>query len=159
MYHDLQRHKTRDTILWIVVFVLIATLAIGFTVVLVRTHDTTTATTLSASAYTKGTIGADGAVQSTKAHIYTKKFINVKDIEIVLAEDAEIQYKLFYYKDNEDGVKEFISATDWLNADLDNEVVEGAEYVRIVIDPLEDDEISLFEIRSYAKQLTVTYQK
>lgn len=159
MYNDLQKHKTRDMVLWILVFVLIAALIAGLCVALVRTRDSVNTATLNSTAYARGTLGADGTVQSTNAHVYTRKYINAKDIVIELVEEADIQYKLFFYKDNDAAVKEFISATEWLTADFDGNIPEGAEYVRIVIDPLEDDVISLFEVGAYAKLLTVTYQK
>lgn len=157
MFYELNQHKTRDAILWVIVFVLIAALAVGLCVALLRTTDGVA--TLNSTAYSRGVIGADGEQDVSKKCIFTKHYIKTDGLKIELVEKADVQYKLFYYKDSKDGKKEFISATEWLTADFDGEIAEGAQYVRIVIDPISDEAISLFEIRGYANQLTVTYQK
>ena len=51
------------------------------------------------------------------------------------------------------------ASSSWLKADFDGSVPATAKYVRVVIDPIEDAEVSVLEVFGYANQLTVTYNK
>ena len=109
---------------------------------------------VSASAYAVGTINDRGVAEESEASIYTKDFINAEGLRCTLDEEAEITYKVYFY----DADKEFISATDELSADLtDADIPETAEYAKIVITPVDDEDgVSFLEKSGYAKQLMVT---
>ena len=107
--------------------------------------------------YEQGLLGADGSETKGTTAIRTKKFVSVEGLTCDLVSEASITYKIFYYDKDE----EFISATDELSADYvagDN-LPEGAEYARVVITPVNDPEVSLTEIATYARELTVSWEK
>ena len=156
---DVYTHARKDRILWIIAFILIFVLIAGVIVALTKIDGLTTTATLKASAFSVGTINEDGEYEKDKGFIYTENYIKAQNIEVLIAEDADIQYRLFYYKDGEKDTKEFVSASDWLTTDFKEAVPSEAAYVRIVIEPLKVSEISNSQIRKFAKQLTVTYLK
>ena len=158
---SLRRHQKADTIKWIVVFVLVATLIAGLAVVFVKLDRQTTTASLRSTAYSIGTLDAEGEYEKNTGYIYTKDYVTADGLEITVSEDANVKYKVFYYSVDEDGVKTFLSASaDWLIADLDASTIpEGADVARIVIQPVGDAEVSLLEIAGYANQVTVTYNK
>lgn len=158
---SLRRHQKADTIKWIVVFVLVATLIAGLAVVFVKLDRQTTTASLRSTAYSIGTLDSKGEYEKNTGYIYTKDYVTADGLEITVSEDANVKYKVFYYSVDEDGVKTFLSASaDWLTADLDASTIpEGADVARIVIQPVGDAEVSLLEIAGYANQLTVTYNK
>ena len=126
---------------------------------LARTNSVITTATLKPSAYSVGTLDEEGEYAKDKGFIYTENYIKAQNIEVLIAEDAEIQYRLFYYKDGEKDKKVFVSASEWLTTDFKEAVPTEAAYVRIVIEPLKVSEISNTQVRKLAKQLTVTYLK
>lgn len=158
---SLRRHQKADTIKWIVVFVLVAALIAGLAVVFVKLDRQTTTASLRSTAYSIGTLDAEGEYEKNTGYIYTKDYVTADGLEITVSEDANVKYKVFYYSVDEDGVKTFLSASaDWLIADLDASTIpEGADVARIVIQPVGDAEVSLLEIAGYANQVTVTYNK
>ena len=144
-------NKVMLAVLCIAVIVLAGTV----TVLAIQLNRTTTAT-LSGTAYAVGTLDENGKVAESKENIYTKDLISVDGLKITVKEKADVQYKLYFY----DADEAFVSASEeWLTADFDGTIPETAKYVRIVIDPLEDNEVSVFEVLGYADQLTVTYNK
>lgn len=125
------------------------------TVLAIQLNRTTTAT-LFGTAYAVGTLDDNGKVAESKENIYTKDLISVDGLKITVKEKADVQYKLYFY----DADKAFVSASEeWLTADFEGTIPETAKYVRVVIDPIEDNEVSVFEVLGYANQLTVTYNK
>jgi len=158
---SLKRHQRADTVKWIIVFVLVAALVAGLAVVFVKMDRQTTTASLRSTAYSIGTLDAEGEYEKNTGYIYTKDYVTADGLEITVSEDANVKYKVFYYSVDEDGVKTFLSASaDWLTADLDAATIpEGADVARIVIQPVGDAEVSLLEIAGYANQVTVTYNK
>ncbi len=138
---------------WILAFVAIVALigaVIGLTVKLDRrtTHER-----LGSEAYSIGIIDNVGDIDKTeKTSIYTKNAIPVNGLSIELEEKAKVTYSLFFYdsKDNFVSSKNY-TATDFQSTD----VPETAKTVRIVITPINDNEISLTEVAGYADQLIV----
>lgn len=125
------------------------------TVLAIQLNRTTTAT-LFGTAYAVGTLDDNGKVAESKENIYTKYLISVDGLKITIKEKADVQYKLYFY----DADKAFVSASEeWLTADFEGTIPETAKYVRVVIDPIEDNEVSVLEVFGYADQLTVTYNK
>ena len=138
-------------VLCIAVIVLVGTV----TVLAIQLNRTTTAT-LFGTAYAVGTLDDNGKVAESKENIYTKDLISVDGLKITIKEKADVQYKLYFY----DADKAFVSASEeWLTADFEGTIPETAKYVRVVIDPIEDNEVSVLEVFGYADQLTVTYNK
>lgn len=157
--NSLRQHKRSDAIKWVVAFVLIA-LLIGAVVTMgITLNKQVTTKTLGTSAYAIGTLDENGEYAKDTATIYTKDFVTVDGLKIELAEKAEIQYKLYFYDENDKQEKTFISATEYLTANFDGTIPDNAKFVKIVIDPLNDAEVSTFEIRGYATQLEVTYNR
>lgn len=144
-------NKVMLAVLCIAVIVLVGTV----TVLAIQLNRTTTAT-LFGTAYAVGTLDENGKAAESKENIYTKDLISVDGLKITVKEKADVQYKLYFY----DADKAFVSASEeWLTADFDGTIPETAKYVRIVIDPIEDNEVFVFEVLGYANQLTVTYNK
>lgn len=144
-------NKVMLAVLCIAVIVLVGTV----TVLAIQLNRTTTAT-LFGTAYAVGTLDDNGKVAESKENIYTKDLISVDGLKITVKEKADVQYKLYFY----DADKAFVSASEeWLTADFEGTIPETAKYVRVVIDPIEDNEVSVLEVLGYADQLTVTYNK
>lgn len=144
-------NKVMLAVLCIAVIVLVGTV----TVLAIQLNRTTTAT-LFGAAYAVGTLDDNGKVAESKENIYTKDLISVDGLKITVKEKADVQYKLYFY----DADKAFVSASEeWLTADFEGTIPDTAKYVRVVIDPIEDNEVSVFEVLGYANQLTVTYNK
>lgn len=144
-------NKVMLTVLCIAIIVLVGTV----TVLAIQLNRTTTAT-LFGTAYAVGTLNENGKVAESKENIYTKDLISVDGLKITVKEKADVQYKLYFY----DADEAFVSASEeWLTADFDGTIPETAKYVRVVIDPIEDNEVSVLEVFGYADQLTVTYNK
>lgn len=144
-------NKVMLAVLCIAVIVLVGTV----TVLAIQLNRTTTAT-LFGTVYAVGSLDESGKVAESKENIYTKDLISVDGLKITVKEKADVQYKLYFY----DADKAFVSASEeWLTADFDGTIPETAKYVRVVIDPIEDNEVSVFEVLGYANQLTVTYNK
>lgn len=157
--NSLRQHKRSDAVKWAIAFILIALLVGAVVGMGIALNKQITTRTLGASAYTIGTINEDGEFAKDTSTICTKDFVPVEGLTIELAEKADIQYKLFFYGENDKQEKEFISATDYLTANLGDVVPANAKFVKIVIAPLTDTDVSLLEVHGYAKQLQVTYSK
>lgn len=153
------RNRTSNIVL-IVAFVLIAALAAGLAVAFVKLNKQETTKTLSSGAYSIGALDDVGEYTESTASIYTKNAITVDGLKCELDEDAKIQYKLYYFSEDDDGEAVFVSATEWLTADLDTTTIpETAKTAKIVIQPTADAEVSWSEISRYAGLLEVTYNK
>ena len=140
-------------------FVLIAILGIMTIGLAVKLNDSMTTKTLKASDYSVCALDSSGEETESDASLVSE-FTTVDGLKCKLEEDADIEYKLFFY--NAD--KEFIVASDSLSSDVElSELslsgIDDAEFVRVQIMPKEDSEISFFEKSSYVKQLTVTVNK
>lgn len=156
---SLRQHQRSGTVKWIIVFALILALVgavVGLSIVLNRQITTRT---LGSTAYAIGGLNESGEEVKDTATIRTKDFVTVDGLKIEIAEKAEIQYKLFFYGENDKQEKTYISATEYLTANFDGTIPENAKFVKIVIDPLNDTEVSTLEVRGYANQLEVTYNR
>ncbi len=102
-----------------------------------------------------GAIDADGEFLKDTGSIVTKDFHNVEDLEIELAKDAMVSYKVFYYDEDE----AFISASNALSADYAGTAPEGAVYFKLMVTPSNDAEVSLLEIPGYVEQISVVCAK
>ncbi len=109
---------------------------------------------LPTSAYSVGGLNEDGSYLDTKESIYTKNLFKSADLKCSLVFDHNISYRVFFYDANED----FVSATGVLTGDYST-VPNYSPYCRIVITPDEDQNIKWYEVKGYAKQLTVEYNE
>ena len=143
---------------WKVGVVLAIILAFGLIATLfVKLDRQTTTTTIGGEAYSIGTLDDTGEPTETNTAIYMRKAITTDGLKCELAEDAKIKYELFFY--DKDG--EFVSSTGDLTADWAGEIPVGAESVKAMITPTEDEDgkVSIVEVLGYASQLTVTVNK
>ena len=112
--------------------------------------------------YETGLLGAETGRDKSGATAWrTKDFVPVKGLVIDIDETAgDVSYNIYYY----DADKAFISKTsaamkvDYKAAE-DSSIPSGAKYVRIVFEHANDTDISSSDIRTYSKEITVTYDK
>lgn len=157
MSKGLQQHKKSDLIKWIITL-LVGLALVGAVIGLaVKLNRQTTTTTLGGEAYSIGTLTAEGEYAEGNTSIYTRKAIKTDGLKVVPDKDAKITYRLFFY--DKDG--KFISATEASAAKFNGDVPTGAETVKIMITPTEDEDgkVSLVEVLGYANQLTVTVNR
>lgn len=97
-----------------------------------------------------------------EAYMHLKSYINADGLKVKVAEKATVEYRIYFYDDH----YELVLATDWLDedfsvADYSSSETTGIKYAQIEITPTADPDgiISSSEISTYAKMLTVTYNK
>lgn len=151
---NISRRKL-DLIFKIIVCVLLVALIGGVTYAIVRVVHKDETKEISSLAYKIGALDDNGAFMKNTASIVSKDFISSNGLTIKLQENAEVSYKVFFY----DADKAFVSASELQSADYAGTIPENAKYAKIVITPLHDAEVSIFEMSGYAKQLTVTVNK
>lgn len=112
--------------------------------------------------YETGLLDAETGREKTGATAWrTKDFIPVKGLVVDVDEKAgDISYNIYYY----DADKAFLSKTSAslkvdYTASEDKSLPSDAKYVRIVFEHANDTDISSSDIRAYAKEYTVTYDK
>lgn len=90
------------------------------------------------------------------AHILSD-LITTDGLTIKTSEDSNVEYVLHFF--NED--KDYISTSDVQTDDWAGTIADGAEYVRVEIDPVKDEDgvVSAFELPGYVRQLEVTVNK
>ncbi len=158
--NSLQQHKRSDKIKWIIVFVLVALLICAVSVLGVILNRQITTVTLGPTAYAVGTLDETGEYKQDNTSIYTKDFVTVDGLQVKLAEKSAIQYKLYFYGENEKQEKTFISATEYLTTNFDvGSIPTNAKFVKVVIQPTADTDVSLLEVPGYANQLEVTHNR
>ena len=151
-----KRDKTEKAVIIILALVMLV-VAI---VMISKANNMEQQKTVGAFAFEIGGLDAQGNEIKDTSCIRLKKAINVDGLEIVLDEEADVKYVVYFFELNEDGEEVFLSATDVLDADLDASLIpEGAELCRIVVEPTMDAEVGFFEIEGYAGQLSISYNK
>ena len=151
-----KRDKTEKAVIIILALVMLV-VAI---VMISKANNMEQQKTVGAFAFEIGGLDAQGNEIKDTSCIRLKKAINVDGLEIVLDEEADVKYVVYFFELNEDGEEVFLSATDVLDADLDASLIpEGTELCRIVVEPTMDAEVGVFEIEGYAGQLSISYNK
>lgn len=141
----------RNKVKWIITLIVGLCLIAAVIGIAVKLDRSTTDERLGSEAYSIGIIDVEGDVDKTeKTSIYTRNSLDLDGLSIELADDAEITYSLFFY----DVKDRFLSEGTELSV-----APEGAESVRIVITPVDDDEVTLLEVSGYANQLIVKIAK
>lgn len=105
--------------------------------------------------YAIGGLTEQGAYLETKESIYTKDAFECQGLNVKLAFDNNISYRIFFY-DSED---KFFNATEKLTTNYNGVISPFVYTARIVITPNEDSKISWYEKNGYAKQLTISVDK
>lgn len=156
--------KKRNVILTAILVVVIALGAVGIISLFKRVDTLETTEKVSWTQYARGLLDDETGKLPTNSEdidysgIRLKNYINADGLKCELAKDAKIKYQINYFDENHD----FISVTSRLSEDYDGtNNPEGAVYALIEIIPTADADgvVSTLEISSYAKQLTVTYNK
>lgn len=142
---------------WSLVWVLIAVLSLGMVSTAVKLNDSVKTDTLKAYDYEIGGLTSTGSENSSKGSIRTKDFIPTDGLEVIMQEDSEVTYKLYFYNADESflSVQEADQTGDFKFPSTGN----NAAYVRIVITPTDDTEITLLEKGGYCDDIKVTYDK
>lgn len=156
--YNFQQHKKRDTVKWIITFIVGLALIASVAALFVKLNRQTTTTTIGGEAYSIGLLDETGAYAEGDTAIYMRKAITTDGLKCELSEDGVVKYQIFFY--DKDG--EFISATQELTADFDGtNIPAGATQAKIMITPTadEDGKVSLVEVLGYANQLTVTVNR
>ena len=157
---SLYEHKRSDNVKWFVAFVLIAVLLVGMVAMSIKLVKNDTTDKVGAFDWEIGGISETGEEVKNTGCIRTKNTITVDGLEIVIAEEADIKYSVFFYSLDDDDEEVFISASTGLVGDFAAESIpEGAEVCRIVIEPTMDAEVGIFEINTYASQLSIEFSK
>lgn len=107
--------------------------------------------------YSVGALDATtGKYVETKSAIYTKDGIECQGLTTSLEFDAVVKYQLFFYGEYDN----FIHTTGTLDGVFySTDVPASSRYVRIVIIPNEDENISWLEKNKYSNQLNVEVNK
>lgn len=157
MANELQRHKKLDRVKWAAVLIVALALIVAVAALFVKLDRQTTTTTIGGEAYSIGTLDETGEYAEGDTAIYLRNGITTDGLKCELADDAQIKYQLFFY-DADGG---FLEASEELTSDWNGSAPEGAESVKIMITPTEDEDgkVSLIEVLGYADQLTVTVNK
>lgn len=105
-----------------------------------------------------GGLDENGDFVDTKESLYTKKAIEYNELKVAIDFDANIQYQLFYYDEDDN----FVSTSEVFTKGH-TETSEETKYVRVLITPVyaddvedEDKEIKWHEVFGYANQLTIS---
>ena len=146
----------KDKLKWIIVFVLIAAIIVGVTVIGVKAlKPKDEGKTLSSLSYKIGALDAEGNFQENTASIVTKDFIDVKDystLKVEIKKEDVVKYCVFYY----DAEKVIINTTGDLTEGTAVAKPENVAFVKVVVTPLHDAEVSLIEVTKYAGALKFT---
>ena len=106
--------------------------------------------------YAIGGLTEQGQYLETKESIYTKNAFGCQGLDVELAFDNNISYRIFFYNNDND----FISATKKQTSNYDEDLTPiNAVSCRVVITPNDDDKISWYEINDYAKQIEISVNK
>lgn len=151
-----QRIKVRINWKSIVYIVLALLLVAGIGFGIYTIVDKSKTTEIRASAFSLGGLNANGKYKETKESIYTKDAFGCQGLVITPKFESAVSYEVFYY--DVDG--NFVSNSGRLTSTY--KMPKMADYVnqcRVVITPIEGDEISLLEVGKYANQLTIEVNK
>ena len=125
--------------------------------VIVGVNNMADTTSLSQTDYHIGTINDTGKIIESKKSIYSD-ISTIEDLEITLAENSNITYKVVFYDEDE----KFISMTETLETDFDTSSnPSNAEYFRVLITPNqvdgEDVTLNVFNMGKYTKMINVEF--
>ena len=146
------RNKDKIQNIAIAVLAVTTVLSVGTLIVTNVNEDTKV---LKASNFEIASVADDGDLVKDGTTSLVSGFVNAEDLQIEIAENAVVTYKVHYYDED----KEWVSSTVEQSVDYALEMPETAEYARVEITPIEDNYISVFEKAEYASQIKVTVEK
>ena len=118
------------------------------------TQKLTSKTKIISQSFVCGALNVEGEFVDSKTSIVTKDFFECQGLKIVKSGSSTIRYQVFFYDEN----KALVEYTEELKIDYEKTDEIHAKYARIVILPQfedDDDEIKWYQVRKYAKQLTI----
>ena len=144
----------------IVIIIMAVAMIALFLMVANMANNSVDTKTVGLFAFEIGGLDAEGNAIKDTSCIRLKEAVNADGLEIVVDEECDVKYVVYFFELNEDDEEVFISKTDVLEADFDASLIpEGATLAKVVITPTMDAEVSLFEIEGYASQLAISYNK
>ena len=124
MANALKKHKTADTIKWIIAFLLIIGLIATTVTLFVKLDRQTTVTEIGAEAYMIGVLDESGAETDGDTSIVTRNAVTTDGLKVEIADDADVTYTIYFYGSED----EFIAKTDALSTDFNGTAIpENAE--------------------------------
>ena len=147
------RKKNIKSLISAVLVVVLTVTALGGTISLLGKETKT----ISPSAFVKGDLDTSGKYKKSETSIYTEDMFECQGLTVEVDFEADLKYIVYYYRSNGD----YLGTSGNLYSEYEKgEDFVNAKYARIVIYPtLEDDKINFWEVRGYAKQLTITVNK
>lgn len=121
----------------------------------VRLGGSQTYTKLAYGDYVVGTLNETGEFTKSGGSFVTEEFTSVDGLKITVKEDADLSYRIYFYGEDD----AFISSTNSFAVDYNGIIPESAETFKIVITPMNDDDISLYDIMNYSADVEVKFYK
>ena len=150
------RRWLRNLVIAVIILAVVGGIVGGVIALTRNTDKIDDALTYKSIGWTKYGIGGldpNGNYKSTDKSIYTKKAFECQGLNVTPEFDKDVSYEIFFYDQN----NEFVHTTGRLTgAFVQDGVPFFAKYARIVITPNDDNKVTIFEKRGYAKQLNVT---
>ncbi len=155
------KRKTRSLLLTVIIAVLLVTTVVAFVKIskIEKTKD------LGVTAFEIGMLNAEDGKEAKSDFALRSSYQKAdKFNKITLAEDADVTYQIFYF--NAD--KKFIGKSNALSAETTeltktftvSGATENVRYYRVVvIVPDTKDEVTILNMGTYLKQITVTINK
>jgi hypothetical protein len=155
------KRKTRSLLLTVIIAVLLVTTVVAFVKIskIEKTKD------LGVTAFEIGMLNAEDGKEAKSDFALRSSYQKAdKFNKITLAEDADVTYQIFYF--NAD--KKFIGKSNALSAETTeltktftvSGATENVRYYRVVvIVPDTKDEVTILNMGTYLKQITVTVNK
>lgn len=157
---SLYMYDRRDKAKWIIAFIIMAVLVVGMILTFVKFADMETVSKVRTTAFEIGGLNEQGEEVKNTGTIRMKNSVSTDGLSILIDEDADITYKVFFYKLDKDGKEVFVSATEAQTTELAASLIPAtAELCKVVITPIGDAEVSAFELNGYARQLAITFNK
>ena len=108
--------------------------------------------------YEIGSLTSTGKYKESDKSLYTKELFECQGLKVQIDFDANVEYQIFFYDENEN----YLISTDRLTESFKEELPQNAHYARLVIYPVFDDNvkdpsISFLNVlfNKYSKQLKV----
>lgn len=151
--------RIKERTKWILTFLSLIALSVAMCTAFVKINGSQKTKDIGFTAYSIATIDDAGEVKESTTTICTKQMIDAKGLTCKVNDDAKINYAVYFY--DADGA--FVSKTTLGNSDFEaTSVPSGVTYARILIVPTDvklSENLSVFDVRNYAKMLTVTVNK
>ena len=146
---------TKNKILTIILVVVLIALVVAVSLIFVKMTKIDNSESVSSLSYKVGALNGSGEYQDNTASLVSKNFIEVKNFNTLsfkVAKADVVKYKVFFF----DKEKAMVGVTEDLVADYEYTIPEGVASFKIMITPLHDAEVSMFEVIKYASNVKIT---